>query len=70
MAVMLNVKEVLIENIAPSSTGLKKKTAQNAAWSSLSMGVRVALTLISMPIMARLLSPEDFGIAALAILAT
>jgi len=67
---MLSVKSVLLESIEPSDHDLKKKTVKNTMWSSTSMAVRVFLTVISMPIIARLLSPEDFGIAALATLIT
>ncbi len=65
-----DVKRILIDNISPDNSDLKRRTAHNAAWSTISMSIRVLLTILSMPVLARLLSPEDFGVAALATLVT
>jgi len=52
-----------------SSHEIGKKVASNAAWNYLSFGLSKALNLITVSILAHLLTPELFGLVALATLA-
>ena len=52
-----------------SSHEIGKKVAGNAAWNYLSFGLSKALNLVTVSILAHLLTPELFGVVALATLA-
>ena len=52
-----------------SSQEIGKKVASNAAWNYLSFGLGKALNLVTVSILAHLLTPELFGVVALATLA-
>lgn len=52
-----------------SSQEIGKKVAHNAAWNYLSFGLGKALNLVTVSILAHLLTPELFGVIALATLA-
>lgn len=59
---------ILKETLRPSVHGLKQATIRSAGWSSLSIGAKALLTLMSVPILARLISPEHYGVVGLATL--
>ena len=58
-----------IDQPQTSSHEIGKKVASNAAWNYLSFGLSKALNLVTVSILAHLLTPELFGIVALATLA-
>lgn len=47
-------------------TSLRAKAVQGTKWSAVSQGVGVTLNVLQMVVLARLLSPEDFGLVAMA----
>lgn len=49
---------------------LKKKTVKGTGWSILSQAVRLAMRLIVVAILARLLTPDDFGLIAMVTVVT
>lgn len=51
----------------PPSLSLRKSAAQGAKWTSASAVVTVILQLIQVVVLARLLTPSEFGLAALAV---
>jgi PST family polysaccharide transporter len=53
----------------PSSREIGKKMARNAGWNYLSFGLSKALNLVTVSILAHLLTPSHFGLVALATLA-
>ena len=58
-----------IDHPQTSSQEIGKKVASNAAWNYLSFGLGKALNLVTVSILAHLLTPELFGVVALATLA-
>ena len=48
-----------------ASTSMGKAVASGGMWLGLAQGVRVALTFVSAIVLARLLSPDDFGVIAM-----
>jgi O-antigen/teichoic acid export membrane protein/thymidylate kinase len=50
-----------------ASTGLTKRTLGGLLWTSLGTGAQAVLQLLVLAILARLLSPADFGLAAAAL---
>ena len=58
-----------IDQPQTSSYEIGKKVASNAAWNYLSFGLGKALNLVTISILAHLLTPELFGVVALATLA-
>ena len=57
------------DQLQTSSHEIGKKVASNAAWNYLSFGVSKALNLVTVSILAHLLTPGLFGVVALATLA-
>ena len=57
------------DQLPTSSHEIGKKVASNAAWNYLSFGVSKALNLVTVSILAHLLTPGLFGVVALATLA-
>lgn len=47
-------------------TSLRAKAVQGTKWSAVSQGAGVTLNVLQMVVLARLLSPEDFGLVAMA----
>lgn len=64
----MSVAAILRETLRPSARGLKQAAIKSAGWSGLSIGAKVLLTLLSVPILARLISPEHYGVVGLATL--
>ncbi len=67
---MLVHKSVILNFLRPSTVGLKKQTKDSAMWTTSSVVVRLLAQLIATPILARLISPEHFGLIAMAAIAT
>ncbi len=63
-------KRILLECLRPDMAGLGKKVAVGAAWTFTNVGLRLVLTIASTAILARLLTPEDFGLIAMSALVT
>lgn len=60
---------ISVDQPASSSHEIGQKVAQNAGWNYLSFGLSKALNLIVVSILAHLLTPNHFGLVALATLA-
>jgi PST family polysaccharide transporter len=58
-----------IDQLPSSAHEIGKKVAHNAAWNYLSFGLSKLLNLVTVSILAHLLTPELFGVIALATLA-
>lgn len=67
---MSSYKAVIQSFLRPSNVDLKAKTKNSAVWTTSSVVVRLLAQLIATPILARLISPEDFGIIAMAAIST
>lgn len=63
-------KRILLECLRPDLAGLGSKVAIGAAWTFTNVGLRIVLTIASTAILARLLTPEDFGLIAMSALVT
>lgn len=57
------------ESSSPNSQQIARKTAHGIFWNYASFGLGKALVFVTITILARLLTPEDFGVVALATLA-
>jgi len=67
---MPRARKLLLETFKPHDADLKRRTINSSYWSGLSVLTRVLLSIITIPILTRLISPEDFGIVTLATVAT
>lgn len=63
-------KRILLECLRPDVSGLGTKVAVGAAWTFTNVALRIVLTIGSTAILARLLTPEDFGLLAMSALVT
>lgn len=61
---------IMIESLRGVHDDLQGRAVRGTAWSGFSVGCRVGFTILSMPILARLLTPEQYGIVALTTLVT
>ena len=61
---------IMVDSLRGVHDDLQGRTVRGTAWSGLSVGFRVGFTILSMPLLARLLTPEQYGIVALTTLVT